>query len=757
MLQMMHLNNKLYTEKMDAKVFIAPSQGPLMNEEEWQFFMVLIGGGILAAAVIVNDLFSLQKFWARLIRSRRPPTPEMLVKAHTKHQRFFHHTHQRLFETTYVSFYLFALSFLGILVLNAFIVIQDITKGVDYNADERLLRLFYITLFFLLSRWYYRQEHHYTTAHKLVAILSCIIFIDLVHLITKADYLQTTITLILFWVWVMGILHAILSYEVNYARDVAFSIGIPFAVIYSLVRQDAVVLFLIIAPLFVLAVREYVVKSEKYKAIEHFFPNPLPFKSSQPHSFLKDVFSSLLPRETFAGCSIWEVLFWFSMTPVVLVPVTLYLQGREEQLQKRHDDIVEWSQNEYVLDPETVADRFGLTLVDTYPLLNELTEEGRLTLYESAEGLKYGLPPSEEMNAFIKKLDLRKTELPEKDRDLLEYIAGKRRISPPKTVIISILERPDGIEVSLESAGGTISALKWSTFMDRNDLRSASFDINRLVGLTLNLMNLFGHYQIKPRTFQSFLKLLQEKGKTLLECAGSESLLKSEMSHIVLETNANDIPFELMWADEFFALKYAIGRRLRIAGPAEMRSPEDSDALRALIIADPKENLREAVAECEYVEAELKKLIATSYIRRSAATCENVRSYLRSGYTIIHYAGHVDESGLQLSDGILDSDTIRKTVRGRPIVFINGCKSAGVVNTELAEAFLRGGAVGYIGSLWDIHDVAAAQLAITFYRNSLHHYSLGEALRMAKESAFHDNNIAWLCFVLFGDPTLRLI
>jgi CHAT domain-containing protein len=74
----------------------------------------------------------------------------------------------------------------------------------------------------------------------------------------------------------------------------------------------------------------------------------------------------------------------------------------------------------------------------------------------------------------------------------------------------------------------------------------------------------------------------------------------------------------------------------------------------------------------------------------------------------------------------------------------------------VAEAFLRGGAIGYIGSVWDIHDTAAAQLAVDFYMNSRLH-SMGEALRKAKEKAYQERNIAWLCFVLFGDPTLQLI
>jgi hypothetical protein len=725
-----------------------------MNEEEWIFLIIVISGGVLAGAVIINDLFSLQKFWARLLRSRNPPTPETIAKAYTRHQRFYHHTHQRLFSTTYVSFYLFGLSFLGIMCMNAFIFFQDLTTGSDFKTDERLLRLGYIFFFFLWSRWCYRQESHYTTLHKLVAILSCVIIIDLVHLITGADYVQVTVILVLFWVWIIGVSRAVMNYEVDYARDIAFSAGIPVAVMYYLITANAGVILLIIAPLFVLALGEFITNSKKYSRIERMF-NRLPFKSFQPHSFRKDVLYSMSPWETFAECSFWEVLFWFSLTPVVLIPVTLYLQSREEQLHKQHDAIMKWSQNEYVLDPETVADRLGLTLEDTYPLLNEITEEGKLTLYESPHGLRYGLPPSEEMDAIIKKVNLRKTELPQKDRDLLEYLIGKRRIVPPKIVLLSVTKRTEGVEVSTERVGGTISALKFSTFADTGkSLERVSHDINSIIGTAVQTLSYFGHY-----TTDTFFSSLQEKGKELLKTVIPEKMLETlEMSHLILETNCNDIPFELMWADQFFAVKYAIGRRLRISGTVkpEMNSAEDVERLRALIIADPTSNLREAIRECDYLEAQLSRLVDTCYIQQTEATCTAVRDHLRSGYTIIHYAGHITESGLLLSDGVLDSAAIQKTCRGRPIVFANGCKSAGMINTRLAEAFLQGGAVGYIGSFWDIHDVAAAQLAIDFYIYSLH-YTIGEALRMAKEKAFQKNNSAWVCFVLFGDPTLRLI
>jgi hypothetical protein len=579
---------------------------------------------------------------------------------------------------------------------------------------------------------------------------------------TGAGYIEVATLLLLFWVWMMAIMYVVLRYEVNYAKNMLASLGVPVAFIYYVLTSSGAALFLFFVPIVFIALKEFIKPEAENGRIHYFFPSPLPFCSPpfrpESDSFRKDIAYSYHPKAVFWASSVWEVLFWFSMTPILLIPVTLYLQSREEQLQTWHDDIITWSENEYVLDPETVADRLGLTLVDTYPLLNELTEEGKLTLYQSAEGLTYGLPFSEEMKAFVKKLNLRKTELPQKDTELLEYIVGKGRITPPKVVLLSILKRSDGVEVSVEPAGGTISALKRSEFINTGGtLEYTAQKINTLIGTTVNTLGRFGHYKIKnPATFSSFLSLLRSKGNQLLTAAVPEAMLNIEMSHVVLETNVNDIPFELMWDNQFFAVKYAVGRRLRVSGHIPTKESRENERFRALIIADPTNRLEKAVTECDYVDAELKRFIETFYIK-THVTCSLVESLFQTGFTIIHYAGHVDEGGLPLSDGVLPFQTIQTCLRGRPLVFINGCKSAGIAHTELAKAFLQGGALGYIGSVWDIHDTAAAQLAINFYTHCLHYYTVGEALRMAKEKAFNENNIAWACFVLFGDPTLQLI
>jgi CHAT domain-containing protein len=78
----------------------------------------------------------------------------------------------------------------------------------------------------------------------------------------------------------------------------------------------------------------------------------------------------------------------------------------------------------------------------------------------------------------------------------------------------------------------------------------------------------------------------------------------------------------------------------------------------------------------------------------------------------------------------------------------------------LAAAFVYGGALGCIGSLWPVHDAPAHDLAIHFYKHVLRGEMIGEALRQARKAVKskpeYARDITWASFVLYGDPTFRL-
>jgi hypothetical protein len=729
----------------------------MMNQETWEFTVIALGAAVVAAAVICYDVFSLGKFWARRIRRRNPPPPRELARAHTRHQRFFHQTGRRLISTTYVSFYLFVLSGLGLFVLHGIIIMENILNESGTTAEELSIRLFSIIFFFLISRWYYRQEHHHITAQKLIAILLCFILIDLVHLLTHKSYGEVTLFLLIFWLWMGGILQAILGYEVNYSRDIAYSLGLPGAILSVLFLSTSMGLYLIFIPLLIFGAWEWMQGTEStFPWVKRFIPNQFPFLPRQPNGVMGDISQIMNIRETFRGISPWEILFWALLTPVVLIPVTVYLQGREERLSHYSDSIMSWARTEYILHPETVADRLGLTLQDTYPLLNELVEEGKLQLYETPQGLRYGLLSTEEIDSFIDRFNLHAVDLIQKDRDLLDYLWEKQRRTPSRAVLISVLNRSPDIEIAIESVGGSISSMKPILTVPLEQVEAVAQDLVHVVGEMLGTLGYFRKYRLSTN---AYLEKITPLGRDLLTRIMPHDLQKElSMHHLIMETDMHHIPFELLCSDVIFSLYYAVGRRLRVKGEKAYGTGsrvKDVEKSRVLLICDPRNILETAIEECDYVYRELGKLLDVRYLKGEQATQESVTTCFQEGYSIIHYAGHISRRGIPLADGEVTPSDIYTHLMGHPLVFINGCNSAGA-NAYMAEQFLKAGSIGYIGSLWEIHDISAARLAVDFYSHTVGH-TIGEALRLAKEKAFQEKNIAWLCFILFGDPTLSLI
>jgi tetratricopeptide (TPR) repeat protein/class 3 adenylate cyclase len=275
-----------------------------------------------------------------------------------------------------------------------------------------------------------------------------------------------------------------------------------------------------------------------------------------------------------------------------------------------------------------------------------------------------------------------------------------------------------------------------------------------------------------------------------------QSFLGGLTPHTPLLISTNDplLPWELVHdGAEFLAVKCPLGRRL-LSPERVRRNPLDSHARKNfLLIADPSGGLPEAGEEIEALTDLLNALPEWSgyeVLARQGATRAEVLGYLANGHCdLLHYSGHValDEShsyaiGLYLANGeILTAEDIRRTVRGQPLIFLNGCSSgkektdgvggpyepdddggilpcAGLPVQGLASAFLLGGALGFVGTLWPVHDEAAHDLAARFYRSALRGEPVGEALRKAREFVRqkHPTDPIWASFVFYGDPTVRI-
>jgi hypothetical protein len=259
---------------------------------------------------------------------------------------------------------------------------------------------------------------------------------------------------------------------------------------------------------------------------------------------------------------------------------------------------------------------------------------------------------------------------------------------------------------------------------------------------------------------------------------------------LTITTNDLELPWELMLVDdEPLCARQPVARMpMGRALPRRRRPREGESKLRFLLVhADPDGSLSKAGDEVAEIEraltGELQDRIEVVRLRPAESSGERLNDALRGGrFDVIHYAGHAafdktdgDLSGLLLHEKeVFFAQKIRRLVEGRPLVFLNACESGMTANEKqpqridrhlqlpaegLASAFIYGGAVGCIGSIWPVFDGPAAAFAISFYKAVLDGYPLGEAMRRARELSLkeHPNQVTWATFVLYGDPRYRLV
>jgi tetratricopeptide (TPR) repeat protein len=256
---------------------------------------------------------------------------------------------------------------------------------------------------------------------------------------------------------------------------------------------------------------------------------------------------------------------------------------------------------------------------------------------------------------------------------------------------------------------------------------------------------------------------------------------------LVVATNAPDVPWELAHDDgDFLALKYAMSRRLMAGQPARRNARRPRQGWASLLIGNPTGDLPDTNEEIEQIVQLIEATPGTAPPRifmRQRASRQAILQELASGvYQLVHYAGHArfdaDGGGLVLARGeSLTASELRQHVGGQPFVFVNGCESArGGQKTEdalndgraldylggavqgLAEALLEGGALGFLGAFWPIHDGGSRQFALDFYRAALQGESLGAAVRSARRHALESRARAplWASYTLVAEPAATL-
>ena len=301
---------------------------------------------------------------------------------------------------------------------------------------------------------------------------------------------------------------------------------------------------------------------------------------------------------------------------------------------------------------------------------------------------------------------------------------------------------------------------------------------------------------LDPQTVTSLAQEIEQMGEELFEELFPEALRTEYWKRIkdlsdagiirtlLITSDEPWIPWELIkpyqqdeysgeeQQDEFLSLSFQMCRWL--AG----RTPAGTIDISAAAMIAPDVNLPNAEREVAY----LQKLSADGVIETGPRleTLQQVKQMARQGeIQLLHVATHgqfdsdsPDQSALMLAqnEALLLSDFSGSggsgLRRARPIIFLNACHS-GRTGQSLTLSGLGGWAgrmvnslnvSAFVGSLWEVNDVLAADFAITFYDELIAGKTLAEAFHQARKTVrdLQPGNSTWLAYTLYGDPNGRV-
>jgi hypothetical protein len=191
---------------------------------------------------------------------------------------------------------------------------------------------------------------------------------------------------------------------------------------------------------------------------------------------------------------------------------------------------------------------------------------------------------------------------------------------------------------------------------------------------------------------------------------------------------------------------------------------------------DARYRLLQAEQEVQFLEQLFQ---ATAIEPQPVAVREALES---TSFDLLHFAGHghadvnITTSAKLLLEGriengqyihtYLSATTVGqfsrlKSFQNQPIVMINACQIGrlGYVLTGIggfAQAFLKGGAGVFIGTLWSVGDQPARIFSETFYTSLIEGETLANATRKARETAKLSGDATWLAYVVYGHPHLKV-
>ncbi len=270
---------------------------------------------------------------------------------------------------------------------------------------------------------------------------------------------------------------------------------------------------------------------------------------------------------------------------------------------------------------------------------------------------------------------------------------------------------------------------------------------------------------------------------------------------LIINTNTPEIPWELLYdgtpkSGRFLCQQINIGRQIYSQREAARRAPmperlirkagrRDNQGLSVLFLVNPTGERPGAEEEVATLCTTLPESVSRIILYRQQANQLEMRMRIGSDAPqVLHYAGPapiLSPSGAPVlalaGSSRLDGNAVEQLFQSlprRPLVFLsyhdderqnrNGNallsqQERDDAMEQLASSLLSAGAGAIVASRWPVSSARTREFAMLFYQEVADGVALGESLRRARATmAQHrSDDASWLSYVLYGDPTQRLL
>jgi len=352
---------------------------------------------------------------------------------------------------------------------------------------------------------------------------------------------------------------------------------------------------------------------------------------------------------------------------------------------------------------------------------------------------------------------------------------------------LTVLRKGDSLIIDLDEVGALIP--RSETQVESPFLQELTGTVMRLAtlgyGRSINVASSGNITSLQPGTVIHdlqqvggliFSHLLTEPARNRLRTAETVNL------YLRLDEQLMQIPWELCFdGEQFLITKFPVGRQV-ITGapiPQSVRTQEQNESLKILLLVDPTETLPEANKEAQLLCTLLDNIPQVEVSLLGGKQIQKIPLLAElQEYDLVHFAGHSfydphtpSKSGWRLHDSILTAGELSKCRHPPQVVFSNSCQAGATAEWSgnsgpegqalgIGSAFLLAGVKNYIGTFWEVDDEESRLFATTFYQGLVSGFSLGTALLAARHAIIRQkgwNSLTWASYVLYGDPAFTFL